>query len=216
MRIQYYLIHGMDPERGDRMKNEFKTWGLENTKVKWIIKPNKEDITEDMRSRFVEQGASMTNGQVSCTYKHFLCVQDVVENNHEYGIIMEDNQYFCGPIEKTVDKYIDQLNSMYPGWDIIFDTKWKKVQEIGEVNMVEGVFVYPKSNDITNHCHGGTRLAQFYIITNQCAKKMYDHYIPFHHNPDHWMNDLFRRLKIKSFWSEPSISDIFPHVSTVS
>ena len=31
---------------------------------------------------------------------------------------------------------------------------------------------------------------------------------------DWWTNDLFRKLEIKSFWSEPSISDVFPHVST--
>ena len=28
------------------------------------------------------------------------------------------------------------------------------------------------------------------------------------------MDDLFRKLNIKSFWSEPSISDVYPHIST--
>jgi hypothetical protein len=28
------------------------------------------------------------------------------------------------------------------------------------------------------------------------------------------MNDLFRKLNIKSFWAEPSISNVFPHIST--
>jgi len=30
MLVQYYLIHGMQTERGERMKQEFHTWGLDN------------------------------------------------------------------------------------------------------------------------------------------------------------------------------------------
>ena len=87
-------------------------------------------------------------------------------------------------------------------------------QDINEAEVKQGVYVYPKSNYITNYCHGGTRLAQFYIVTNKCARKMYNDYIPFNNAPDWWMNDLFRKLNIKSFWSEPSISDVYPHIST--
>jgi GR25 family glycosyltransferase involved in LPS biosynthesis len=229
MNAQYYLIHGIDKQRGPRMINEFNKWGLDNNKVKWILEPNKNNISDIMRKQLLNQKESTScgivyppgcpnigNGKTSCTYKHFLCLKDIVANNYDYGIIMEDNQFFCSNILETVEKYINQLNEMYPGWDIIFDTKWKKVQDINEVNVVDGVYVYPKSNEITPYCHGGTRLAQFYIVTNKCAKKMFENYIPFNNAPDWWMNDLFRKLAIKSFWSEPSISDVFPHLSTAN
>ena len=227
MNCQYYLIHGVDKQRGPRMISEFKKWGLNNDKVKWILEPNKDKITDLMRKQLLNQKESTScgilfppgchnigNGKISCTFKHFLCLKDIVENNYEYGIVMEDNQFFCSNIPETVQKYVNQLNELYPGWDIIFDTKWKKVQEINEVEVVDNVYVYPKSNEITKYCHGSTRLAQFYIVTNKCAKKMYENYIPFNNAPDWWMNDLFRKLGIKSFWSEPSISDVFPHIST--
>lgn len=229
MRLQYYLIHGVDKERAPRMISEFEKWDLDNTKVKWILEPNKDEIDEKFRKNVLIQEQSYScnnytlpgcpnikNGQISCSYKHFLCLKDVVDNNYDYGIIMEDNQFFCENIPKTIQKYINQLNEMYPDWDIIFDTKWKKVQDINEHNVKEGLYVYPKSNEITKYCHGGTRLAQFYIITNKCAKKLYDNYIPFNNAPDWWMNDLFRKLNIKSFWSEPSISDVYPHISTAN
>jgi Glycosyltransferase family 25 (LPS biosynthesis protein) len=229
MSFQYYLIHGIDKARGPRMLSEFERWGLDNDKVKWILSPNKNEIDGLMRNNLLIQSESIScgmlyppgcpnigNGKVSCTYKHFLCLKDIVENNYNYGIIMEDNQFFSGNIHENVVKYVNQLNELYPEWDIIFDTKWKKFQEINEVDVKDGVYVYPKSNEITNYCHGGTRLAQFYIVTNKCAKRLYENYIPFNNAPDWWMNDLFRKLNIKSFWSEPSISDNYPHVSTAN
>jgi len=139
----------------------------------------------------------------------------MVEKNHEYGVIMEDNIYFTGPIEKTVEKYIEQLNTMYCDWDILFDSNWIRVNDNGENNMVEeNILVYPKSNNPTNNYGGGSRLAQFYIVTNKCAKTLFENYIPFKNNPDHWMNELFRKLDIQCFWSEPSITHTFPHIST--
>lgn len=229
MSIQYYLIHGIDKERGPRMISEFKKWGLDNNKVKWILEPNKDKITNQFRNQvvFKEQSYScsmycspgcpnMGTGKISCTFKHYLCLKDIVENNYDYGVIMEDNQFFCDNIPQTIEKYINQLNNLYYDWDVIFDTKWKSYKDINEKPVSNDMYVYPKSNDITNYCHGGTRLAQFYILTNKCAKKLYENYIPFNNAPDWWMNDLFRKLDIKSFWSEPSISDVFPHISTTN
>ena len=159
---------------------------------------------------------NIKNGQISCSFKHYLCLRDIVENNYDYGIIMEDNQFFCNNIPNTVEKYINQLNNLYSEWDILFDTKWKSYKDVDEEKVVDEIYVYPKSNEITKYCHGSTRLAQFYIITNKCAKKLYENYIPFNNAPDWWMNDLFRKLNIHSFWSEPSISDVFPHISTAN
>jgi GR25 family glycosyltransferase involved in LPS biosynthesis len=212
------------------MSEEFKKWNLDNKNVKWILEPNKDNIDENFRKQIVIQHEStccginfspgcphIGNGTVSCTYKHYLCLKDIVENNYDYGVIMEDNQFFCGDIQHHVNLYITQLNELYTdNWDIIFDTKWLSYKNIEEETVKDGIFVYPKSNEIGKYVHGGTRLAQFYIINNKCAKKLFENYIPFNNAPDWWMNDLFRKLNIKSFWSEPSISDVFPHISTAN
>jgi hypothetical protein len=90
---------------------------------------------------------------------------------------MEDNQFFCGEIPFHVKLYIKQLNDIYPDWDIIFDSKSFNYKNIEESEVKEGIYVYPKSNEITYYGHGGTRLAQFYILTNKCARKLYENYI---------------------------------------
>jgi hypothetical protein len=50
MNIKYYLIHGIDKERGPRMISEFKKWGLDNENIKWMLTPNKDEITNEIKT----------------------------------------------------------------------------------------------------------------------------------------------------------------------
>ena len=226
MKIQYYLIHGVDESRKPKMLEQFKLWGLDNKNVKWMIYPNKYDLTEELVSKIVNQqpsiscglfigggNYSMRPGVISCTFKHYLSLKDIVENGYDYGVIMEDSLHFTENINDRVHTYIKQLDEMYPGWDVIFDSSWKSYYEGHTQN---GIYVYPKSNAITDKGHGGTRCAHFYLVTKECAKKLYDAYLPFNNAPDWYMNDLFRKLNIRSFWAEPSIAHVTPHESTAN
>lgn len=207
------------------MINEFIKWGFDLNNVKWMEHPNKNEITEDMINTLTIQSPSYTSGilvhpsrivlrkgLISCTYKHYLCLKDIIENNYEYAVIMEDNIYFKDNIPNLINKYIEQLNQYYSDWDILFDCNWTTYQE-GQIK--QELLVYPKTNEITKQCHGGTKAASFYLIKNKCEKKLFEHYIPFNNSPDWWMNDLFRKLDIKSFWVEPSVALVRPHVSSV-
>jgi hypothetical protein len=227
--IQYYLIHNTDINRRNTMLQEFSKWEFDLDKIKWMNHPNKNEITDEFINSLIIQEPSYSSGIyvhpdrlrseggkgiVCCTYKHYMCLKDIVENNHKYGVIMEDNIQFKGKIPELVNLYIKQLNENYSEWDILFDGCWTSYIE-GPVQ--NNFYVYPKKNDITNQCHGGTKAATFYLITNSCAKKLMEHYIPFNNSPDWWMNDLFRKLDIKSFWVEPTAVYVQNnHVSTCS
>jgi GR25 family glycosyltransferase involved in LPS biosynthesis len=137
----------------------------------------------------------------------------MVENNYEYGVIMEDNMMFLGNVPERVNTYIQQLNDIYPEWDILFDNSNGKCTEY---DVVCDRYVYPKSNEITHEGHGGTRCAQFYLINKKSAKKLFDNFLPFNHAPDWYMNDLFRKLSIKSFWADPPNVGIWHHTSTAN
>lgn len=212
--MKYYLIHNGHQERKDRMLRCFENSKVNNNDVTWMIYPNGEDISDDLIKEIVASGLTyyangiqtyaqqkMSKGLISCTYKHYLSLKDIVENNYDYAVIMEDNMTLGENIPERLDLYIKQLNDIYPDWDIIFDNAWRKYEE-GEIK--EGVYVYPKSNEITNQCHGGAKLAQFYLIRLKAAKKLYENYLPFNVAVDWYLNDLFRKLNIKSFWAEPS------------
>lgn len=226
MSVKYYLIHGVDATRKPKMQEQFDKWGLGDKDVKWMTYPNKNELTDELMKKIVNQepsyscglfvgggNFSMRPGVISCTYKHYLCLKDIVENGYEYGVIMEDSLHFSENIDERVNTYIKQLNEIYPGWDVIFDSSWKSYYE-GPTG--GNVYVYPKSNAISDKGHGGTRCAHFYLLTQDCAKKLYDAYLPFNNAPDWHMNDLFRKLEIKCYWAEPSIAHVTPHESTAN
>jgi len=222
--MHYHIINGVDKTRAARMSSEFVKANVPEKDVFWITSHNKDVLTDEFIKTIVNQNESETNGryvlpgcpnlnkgQISCTYKHYLALKNIVENGYEYAVILEDNIFFKGDLNERVNQYILQLNTYYPDWDVIFDSDWATYKE-GEIKSDR--LVYPKSNGMDDYTLGGTRGACFYLLTLKCAKKLYDNYLPFNHAPDWWMNDLFRKLDIKSFWAEPNIIGVFPHTHT--
>lgn len=220
-----YLIHGVDTSREARMIKEFNSAGIDVSGVEWIRHPNKDEISDSLFKQIVNQSPSnscgiyiapgqVNRGVASCTFKHYLALKDIVENKYEYSVIMEDNFHFFNGINipERLNLYIEQLNILYQDWDILFDLNYGK----SDHSVIAGQYVYPKTNEITPLNHGGSRCAQFYLLRYKCAEKLYENYLPFNNAPDWWMNDLFRKLDIKSFWVDPPAVDIWEHVSTVN
>ncbi len=220
--IQFYLVHNNDYQRRQRMEDEFRRNNLDNTKIKWILKPEKNDITDELKKQVLKSGLSESNysmidaynlpsGVIVCTLKHYAALKDIVDNGYDYAVIMEDNMQFKGDVSKAVEIYIEQLNRLYPDWDVIFD---RDGCDYMEQPLKEGQVVYPKKTERTEKVGGAAKCAQFYLFTKNCAKKMFENYIPFNQAPDAYMCDLFRKLDIKVFWAEPSNVATWHHVST--
>ena len=220
MNIKYYLIHGGDQKRKHNMQMEFDKWSFDTPEIKWILQPNKTDLTESFIRKVVCQNPlskAFTNrkGAISCSYKHFLCLQDIVQNKYDYGVIIEDNIYFTEDFPHNVPLYIEQLNNVYGEWDILFNHYNEEWGKYDYSELKEGLSVYPKTNEINHRCGGGTKSANCYLLTYDCAKKLYENFLPFDNPPDAHYNTLFRKLNIKSFWIEPSYVHFEKnHVST--
>ena len=125
MKIQYYLIHNGNKDREKTMMEEFIKWGFDINNIKWTLHPNKNELDEELINKIVCQTPCESNGNIiypsrmllrrgmiSCTYKHYLCLKDIVDNGYDYGVIMEDNIAFLDNIPELVKKYIYQLNKI--------------------------------------------------------------------------------------------------------
>ncbi len=207
--IKYYLIHGIDPTRKPRMLDEFRRCGIDNEQVTWITYPNKDDLTPELiRSITTIPGSNLRSGQISCTYKHYLALQDIVHKQYPLALIIEDNIGFYNNVPHTIEGYLSQLP---PEWDVLFDSD---LLQYKQQPTTPQTVVYPKSNAIEGGYHGGTRGVACYLINLKCATKLYENFLPFNNVSDFWMNDLFRKLDIKSYWTHPTNVFVAPHSST--
>jgi GR25 family glycosyltransferase involved in LPS biosynthesis len=208
--MKYYLIT-YDKERFFFMKNQFQIYGIDFDKVKVMDYPNREDLTEHIikecydSKRFNtlnnhlyvssysnEWHNPMPKGLISCSYKHYLCVKDIIESNLNYGIIMEDNILIQQNVPETINKYLSEVGD---DWDIIFDGD---ICNLHANNYTEGKLLYEVQR---------TRGLNFYLVSNRGAKKLIDSLIPFSLNLDNFINLLIEEkiVDLKIFWAESGL-----------
>lgn len=193
--IQYYLIHGLDSRRKPYIERQFKKFGVPSEKVKWILKPNKDDPLPQS----ICSSSELTKGQIAVTYKHYLALKDISINRYPLAVIMEDNIRFRKNVPNTLKRYLQDLPN---GWGCVFDS------DLAQLHYIEGpvsadTSVYLKSNYVTQQCGGGSRGANFIFLNLNAATRMYENFLPFHKVSDHYYNELLRDLDIQAYWSEP-------------
>lgn len=218
---RYYLIHNLDVPRKFRMLNEFKKFNIDNNCVKWILYPNRTDLTEEFLKKNTFDGSllyshhipyPLKNGQIACTYKHYLALKDIVQNNYEHSVIIEDNIGFKNNVPERLNLYLKQLPE---NWSILFEHDVNVLPYNENIkNISNSIYVYPKSNYITDTYHGGSRGAAFYLLNNKTAKLLHDKFIPMGTVSDMWYNNLFRLLNINSYWTSDTNIYVAPHIST--
>lgn len=193
--MKYYLLHGVDSSRKLFMEHQFARFGIPSKDVTWITQPNKFDIFP----KAICSNPNLTLGQISCTYKHYLALKDIVDNRHPVSVIMEDNIEFRSDVPRRLARYIRDAPS---NWGCIFDSDILGFRFL-ESPVTPIRSVYRKSNEITAQCAGGSKGANFIMITYAAAAAMVSSFLPFDNVSDHYYNTLLRRHRIQSCWAEP-------------
>ena len=207
--FKYYVIHNLEKYRYENITSLLKKYGVDLDDVVFINHPNKNELTYDIKKKAVQKNSKIKDGWISCSYKHYLALETIVNNQDEFAVIMEDNiGDFFENIPTRLNKYLDELPE---DWDVVYDSVWGEYEAMNEEAIISNKLIYSKSNKITRNIdgkiisHGGTRAAQFYFVNKKSAKKLYENFIPFNHSADMWMNDVLRKIDAKSFWAEPSL-----------
>ena len=110
--------------------------------VKFINHPNKNELTYEIKRKVVQKNSKIPDGWISCSYKHYLALEDIVRNNIEMAVIMEDNiGGFYENVQTRIKKYLQEMDE---DWDIIFDSIFGNFDELNEGNVTEDKLVYLK------------------------------------------------------------------------
>ena len=205
--IHYYLIHGIDASRKPFMEEQFQSHGIVESSVTWITYPNKNDPIPDVCT-----DPNLPRGMISCTYKHYLALKDIVENGYEYAVIMEDNIEFRDNVPNALNKYMKALPN---DWDCLFDSDFCDLKAIADITPHMSVYkqAYGVYQDILyiskterfvrTEKRGVSKGAHFIFLTQKAAKQLYDSFLPFHVTSDHHYNVLCEKLNLNVYWAEP-------------
>ena len=88
--MKYYVIHyPKRPERKENIIRQFAERGISLDDVTWIEGFNKDD--HFVKWVKAKTKSPMPLGQMACSVKHYLAVQDIVEKNVQEAIIFEDD-----------------------------------------------------------------------------------------------------------------------------
>ena len=212
---KFFIIHNLDPKRKENILKQLRISNIPDKDIFFINHPNKNELTYEIKKVAVQKNTRINNkvikdGWISVSYKHYLALKEIVENKIEYSVIIEDN---VGEFKSNIYERLEKYHSELPDdWSVVFesDQKYLDFEHTMESPVYSHKLLYKKSNEITYDesgkilLHGGSRSAQFYYLNYQTAKKLYENYLPFNHAPDMWMNELFRKLNINSYWAEPT------------
>jgi len=215
-KLKFFIIHNLDQRRKQVIDKELEKSEIPNEDIIFINNPNKNELTYKIKKKAVQKNTkygvekkTIKDGWISVSYKHYLALKHIVENSIDLAFIIEDNVWkINGNLYDRVGEYLEELPD---DWDIVFECDQFPFSYSGEPLTTNNNLIHKKSNEITYQesgeilLGGGSRAAQFYFVNLDAAKKLYDNYLPFNHAPDLWMNDLFRKLDINSFWAEPTI-----------
>lgn len=183
--VQYYLVHGIDPIRKPFMETQFEKFGIPTKDVKWITSPNKYDyIPAEICTK-----PDLPKGHIACTYKHYLILKDIVENQYPLAVIMEDNIEFRSNVPDAIHRYLKELPE---GWDCVFDSDYLGMKFGGEIG-----------SDCSIYKTGTSKGAHFILLNLESATKLYNNFLPFHEGSDHMYNYLFQKLEMNVYWAEP-------------
>ena len=69
--------------------------------------------------------------------------------------------------------------------------------------LTHGTNVYRKSTAVTRTGHGASRGANFYLLTREAARQLYESSLPILSAPDHQLNFLLRFNGMEVYWAEP-------------
>lgn len=198
-----------------------------NLDASYILNFDKEDMTDydkeiyDFKS--IWQNRTLYLSNASLISKHIESYKRIVDENLEYGLILEDDVVLNDDFSEKIEDYYKQLPE---DWDILFvGDGYRGGLHVPKKVMEElGGNVFLKNNNGTSLkireqtgwpvCAGSTRCSDTYLINRKTATNILNYVNKIRETKknkinqpsDLWMNRLFKNLNLKVYWGEPTIS----------
>jgi len=129
----------------------------------------------------------LRDAERSLCLKHMMCLQNIANGIHEYGLILEDDAKLC---DDFYDISIEAINRLPSDWDLYFP------------NTYDGLFGKQIDREFEYHQTGAYRIS--YFITKKAAQKLIEYIETFKFTLplDFEYNWAFKLLDLKIIWGK--------------
>jgi GR25 family glycosyltransferase involved in LPS biosynthesis len=211
---------------------QFKEHNIENM-INFIYDKDQEDLTQKDLDLFDTN--KLNKGEISLLCKTFNIYNKIIEQNLNYGIIMEDDSILL-PNFKNKINYI--LNNLPLDFDIVYIGCFSHDEYYSKINnglkdpckkgkKISNIF-YDMTNVLVFPWLGNNKGTDMYIISNNACKKIINfiNFINFINNYykdtsqkkinlpiDHYMGLFFYNMNAKVYWTSKYEIDLIKHGS---
>jgi GR25 family glycosyltransferase involved in LPS biosynthesis len=195
------VISSGDPRREEFMRAQLAEAGLDH--AVWLNNPNKPNVPLELISALKNSDVEMTEGEFSCTLKHYLALQMFLQSGLELALVMEDGIEFRGQFAQRLADYRRLLPRSF---DMMFDGDLMRIPKKGRAysNIGSADFSLVKmKRGVSDWSHGATNGANCYLLTRRAARRITRSFLPFGNVIDHHLNDIIRRERLNVYWPLP-------------
>ena len=206
-----YVLHYTKLE--ERRKNIEKSLNYFGIDYELVTDFDQEDLSEEVISEWYSPNEGEYNSkieplwgaaqnpfrrlnlaEISCTIKHYLCIEKIAENCPNYGLILEDDVFF---VENFPDIFNYFLSKTPEDWGAIFMGCCANLHVPPHL-LQKGRCVYPVN-------HPASRGGDSYILRNEVAQKITSTMKPFNTISDWELACQLYQHNVKTYWWEPPL-----------
>lgn len=139
---------------------------------------------------------------IEVTAQHFLAYKKILEANHSYAVILEDDVILQQAFKRRLFSCIRQLPTSF---DVLYfgdgcGGHHQKLTNLQKVQSLLGMrTIFKREN-----CQ--SRYADSYLVSNAFVKKIFSSFDSFHFPIDWELNYLQSALSMNIWWAEPTLS----------
>lgn len=180
----------------ERKENMLKQLSILNLKAEFISNKGKDKLLLEEKQKFI----NISDSEISTFLHHFECYKQIIEQNHEYALIMEDDAILCDKFCQRLQKY---LNDLPKDWDILYIGEGQISVPNSIIKRFRGlVNIFRKPID-------GFKFTDFYLIRNRACKKFVEKFNneqgKINLAVDHYLHTFINEYGLKALIGEPKL-----------
>ena len=186
-------------ERGEHIDRMLRSMGMD---YEFVSEADADALTDALVDRYLADGPEQMrqkNARASCTIKHFLACQRIVDGGWEGALVLEDDIVLHTGFKAAFERSLDEWRRRYGGQPVVISYEDSSLQFVPRSRRQAGQMLYPGNKD---------RMAGAYFVSLAAARAISDSLreAPSRVPVDCYHYELLRRGVILYLWCQPALA----------